>query len=205
MQDYGRYFDVEDMFCNLFFLAGKYGIKKDIFTHRLEGTNFVLSIEKGDYSNAYNQSVLDVFNDMIRLQLSSGDVDEEWDDYYWVGKVYFYIQNETHKPFSYIFLKFPFETVYKLFNPYHEMDMSQLLDVFYEEEKKTTIIKELSKRWKISTNTISKDTGIPFTTLTKYRKSDQYLYKASFANIYKLVEYFKAPLTLFLETVPQEK
>ena len=205
MEDNSRYFDVEDMFCNLFVLAGEYGIKKEIFTRSIEKHNFVLSIEKGDYRHAYEESVVDVFNDSLSFCLSSNDYENEWNEYYWVGKCYFYIQSETHKSFAYIFMKLPFDTLLNMFNPYHEKDLGHMLDYFYEKEKEVTILEMLCKRRKISIASLSKDVNIAESTLTKYRKSDEYLYKASFANIYILSQYFNCPETLFLEKIPQIK
>ena len=205
MVDINRYFDVEDMFCNLFTLAGHYGIKPDVFTRSIENHVFILCAEKGDYKNAYNESILDIFNSSLSFCLSSNETDGVYNDYYWVGKCYFYIQSETHKSFSYIFMKMPFSYLLSKFNPYHEMDMSQMLDLFYEQENKTTILKELCLRRKISISFLSKKTNIPESTLTKYRKNDDALYKASFTNIYMLSQFFDVPETLFLKTVPLKK
>ena len=205
MENLSRYFDVEDMFCTLFMLAGQQGIKKDVFTRSIESHNFVISIEKGDYANAYNESILDVFNDSLSFYLSDVSLDTIYNDYYWVGKCYFYIQSETKKSFSYIFLKLPFDELYRMYDLYHEMDMGKVLEVFKEKEKETTILKKLCERRKIKIPYLSKETNIPITTLTKYKKSDEYLYSASFKNIYQLTRYFEVPETLFLEEVPQEK
>lgn len=205
MEDYSRYFDVEDMFCNLFVLAGEYGVKQEVFTRSIEKHNFLLCIEKGDYKHAYDESLLSVFNDSLSFCLSDNDCENKWNNYYWVGKCYFYIQSETHKSFSYIFMKLPFEQLLNMFVPYHETDMSHILDFFYEKEKEHTIIELLCKRRKISSQYLSKETGIPVSTLRKYRQKDEYLLKASFSNIYLLAQFFSVPETLFLETVPQVK
>ena len=203
--DISRIFDVEDMFCNLFVLAGKCEIKKDVFTRSLESHIFCLSIEKRDYSHAYEMSVLEVFNEALDNCLSSNDYENVVDDYYWVGKCYFYIQSMTHKSFSYIFLKLPFEKLYKMYNPYHEVDFGNILDMFFEFEKEETIIKLLCKRRNITLTYVSKKTSIPISTLRKYRLSDEHLYKASFYYIYLLTNFFVVPETLFLKEIPQVK
>ena len=205
MEDYSRYFDVEDMFCNLFVLAGEYGVKQEVFTRSIEKHNFLLCIEKGDYKHAYDESLLSVFNDSLSFCLSDNDCENKWNDYYWVGKCYFYIQSETHKSFSYIFMKLPFEQLLNMFVPYHEIDMSHILDFFYEKEKEKTILRILCDRRKLSINKLSIETGIPKTTLIKYSKDDEFLYKASFTNIYLLSQYFSCPITTFLKSVPQIK
>ena len=205
MENDSRYFDVEDMFCNLFVIAGDYQIKKDLFTRSIERHPFVNDIEKGDFQQAYERSLLDVFKDCFGLQLSTNEQENVINDYYWVGKCYFYIQSETHKSFSYIFLKLPFEELHNMFYPYHETDISHILDIFLEKEKEHTIIELLCKRRKISVTYLSKETGIAVSTLRKYRQKDEYLYKASFNNIYRLVQFFSVPETLFLETVPTLK
>ena len=205
MKNDSRYFDVEDMFCNLFVIAGDYQIKKDLFTRSIEGHPFINDIEKGDFQQAYERPLLDVFKDCFGLQLSTNEQENVINDYYWVGKCYFYIQSETHKSFSYIFLKLPFEELHNMFYPYHETDISHILDIFLEKEKEHTIIELLCKRRKISVTYLSKETGIAVSTLRKYRQKDEYLYKASFNNIYRLVQFFSVPETLFLETIPTLK
>ena len=203
MDDFNRYFDVEDMFCNLFVLAGECEIKPDVFTRSIEKHNFIKCIEKGDYRHAYDESLLDVFNDSLSYCLNSNDYENEWNEYYWVGKCYFYIQSETHKSFSYIFMKFPFEELLPLFYPYHETDISHIYEIFLEKEKEKTILEILCKRRKLSIAKLSSIVNIPISTLTKYRKSDEYLYKASFENIYLLSQFFDCPETLFLQKIPQ--
>ena len=204
MKDDSRYFDVEELFCDLFSLAGHYQIKKDLFTRAIENHSFINDIEKGDYRHAYEYSPIEVINESLSSCFE--DVQgSEVNDYYWVGKCYFYIQSETHKSFSYIFLKLPFEELYELFYPYHESDISHILDMFLEKEKEHTIIELLCKRRKISSQYLSKETGIPVSTIRKYRQKDEYLFKASFSNIYLLTQFFSVPETLFLETVPQIK
>lgn len=198
------FFDVEDMFCSLFVLAGEYKIKEDIFTRKMENHHFIKSIEKGDYNHAYNESLLKIFDDEFSFNIASSDYENKWNDYYWVGKAYFYIQNKTHKSFSYIFLKLPFKELLDLYYPYHETDFSHILDIFNKKKEKT-ILELLCKRRKISISYLSNKTDIAISTLTKYRKNDAYLFKASFMNIYKLGEYFEVPITLFLDSIPNIK
>ena len=78
MDDFNRYFDVEDMFCNLFVLAGECEIKPDVFTRFIEKHNFIKCIEKGDYRHAYDESLLDVFNDSLSYCLNSNDYENEF-------------------------------------------------------------------------------------------------------------------------------
>lgn len=205
MDDFNRYFDVEDMFCSLFVLAGQHHIKPDVFTRSLESHRFIKAIETGDYRHAYDESLLDIFNDTSSLFLSSNTANNIWNEYYWVGKCYFYINDKTHKAFSYIFLKLPFKKLLDMYNPYHETDLGNILDIFLEKEKEITILEALVKRRKISLTLLSKEVDIAITTLRKYKNNDEYLYKASFINIYKLASYFNVPETLFLKEVFQKK
>ena len=92
-----------------------------------------------------------------------------------------------------------------MYNPYHEIDPGNVLDIFLEKEKEITILEALVKRRKISLTLLSKEVDIAITTLRKYKNNDEYLYKASFVNIYKLASYFNVPETLFLKEVFQKK
>ena len=96
-------------------------------------------------------------------------------------------------------LTLPLEKMLDLYNVYHEMDISQLVDYFHDKEKEETILRLLCKRYRCSINKLSKATGISVNTLNKYRSSDQSLYNASFQNIYKISVFFKTPISLFVE------
>ena len=204
MYDYNRYFDVEDMFSSLFVIAGQTHIKEDCFTRGLENHPFILDIEKGDYLKAYNYSVKEIFDEVSGVPIIE-DYRNVINNYYWVGKCYFYINDKTHKAFSYIFLKLPFKKLLDMYNPYHETDLGNVLDIFLEKEKEITILEALVKRRKISLTLLSKEVDIAISTLRKYKNNDEYLYKASFVNIYKLASYFNVPETLFLKEVFQKK
>ena len=197
------YFDIEDMFCRLFSLCGAERIKKEVFSYVLMKSHFAHLIEIKDYQKAYEETTVDVFKEMLDYPMSLHEEEFTYDDYYWVGKVYFHLQQITNKSFSYIFLKFPFEKLHSMYHLYHEIDISQVEEVYFEEEKKTTILKELIKLRGYSIPFISESTGIPVTTLRKYKKDDLFLYKASFKNIYSLSRFFNVPETMFLETIPE--
>ena len=61
-----------------------------------------------------------------------------------------------------------------------------------------TILRLLCERKRCSLNDISKATTLSLSTLKKYNSSDELLYKASFQNISKLINYFEVSYLLFV-------
>ena len=49
-----------------------------------------------------------------------------------------------------------------------------------------------------SLNDVAKDTNININSLIKYNSNDEYLYNASFKNVYKLINYFDVTNSLFI-------
>ncbi len=188
---------VRDTFANLFVLALKNKFHPYSFTYYLEKSEFLLSIEKDIYPNCINKSLEELFFDITGQEIK-GDYFGVYNDAYWCGIAYFELHMRLNKSFSYLFLKLPLVSMLDLYNVYHEMDISSLVQYFSEIEKKKTILRLLIENKKISVNDLSKATGINLNTLIKYSQSDDALYNASFQNIIKLVDYFDTTINLFV-------
>ena len=86
-----------------------------------------------------------------------------------------------------------------MYDVYHEMDFSALLECYNELEKEKTILRALCEEKHVSLSKLSKGTGISVNTLMKYNASDNALYKASFQNIIEIAAFLDAPISLFKE------
>ncbi len=169
------------------------------FTDYLANSDYVKNIEKGYLTDISDISVEEGYHSIVGNNIAKDDSFGIYNDAYWCGYCYFELFLMLRKPFSYLFLKLPLEKMLDLYNVYHEMDISQLVDYFHDKEKEETILRLLCKRYRCSINKLSKATGISVNTLNKYRSSDQSLYNASFQNIYKISVFFKTPISLFVE------
>ena len=88
-----------------------------------------------------------------------------------------------------------------MYDVYHEMDFSSLLEQFNKLDKEKTILRALCEERGCSISKLSNETKINKATLSKYNSSDNALYKGSFQYLYKLGNYFDIPLSLFAKTL----
>ena len=192
-------YDIKETFCRYFVVAIHNKMNLTAFTDYLASSDYLRNIEKGYLTDLSDISVEEGYHSIVGNNIAKDDSFGIYNDAYWCGYCYFELFLMLRKPFSYLFLKLPLEKMLDLYNVYHEMDISQLVDYFHDKEKEETILRLLCKRYRCSINKLSKATGISVNTLNKYRSSDQSLYNASFQNIYKISVFFKTPISLFVE------
>ena len=191
--------NTKETFARLFVLAVQNKINFSSFTYLLERSKFISIVESGVYSDYLNKPLTEIFFDITGNKINEDTSYGIFNDAYWCGYSFFELFLRTHKPFSYIFLKLPFEKLIEVYSIYHEMDFSSLLAYFNEQEKKFTILRLLCKNKKVSLPELSSSTGINLATLSKYNSGDEFLYKASFQNIVIISNVLDAPINLFIE------
>lgn len=191
--------DVKETFCRLFVLATSHEMHMHSFTYHLSRSDFVKNIEKGHFVDIANKKTEELFFEICHNSLAEDDSFGVYNAAYWCGEAYFYLFNKLHKSFSYIFLKLPFEKLIDLYDIFHEMDYSSLLNYFNEHEKDKTILRVLCEQKCCSISKLSKAIGVSVNTLSKYNASDEALYKGSFQNIIRIQKYFDCPVSLFIE------
>ncbi len=199
MIDYD-YKKLKDIFARIFVLAIHKKVNLYSFTKMLERSFFVKALEKNTYSSIFEDPIEDIFFSFTGIH-AYDDSFGYLNDAYWAGVCYFDLFYELKKPFSYLFLKLPFKKMLDMYNVYHEMDFSSLVEEFNRLEKETTILRLLCKSKGCTLKKISENTLININTLVRYNSSDELLYKGSFQNIIKLVNYFDTPINLFVEKI----
>lgn len=188
---------VKKVFAELFVFAVENKINLNSFTSALEKSEFINSIEKDRFIDLFNKPIKAIFRSIIDYEVDDVNVQGIFNDAYWAGQYYFDLFIKIKKPFSYLFLKLPLEKMMVVYDIFHEMDFSSFVEYFNKIEKEKTILRLLCERKKISISNLSKETNISFNTLLKYNFSDDTIYKASFQNIIRLVDFFQVPISLF--------
>ena len=193
---------IKELFARLFVMAVQNKINLFSFTYLLERSEFIQKIERGTYDGYFSRPLEDVFSDITGNRVSEDNSYGVFDDAYWCGYSYFEMHLRTRKPFSYLFLKLPLVRLIALYPAYHEMDVSSLLELFRQEEKKETILRFLCEQKKTSLAKLSYATGIGLPILSKYNASDEAIFKASFQNIIAICRFFDASTNLFIQRIP---
>lgn len=189
---------LRETFSRLFVIAVNNKMNLSSFSYQLERSEFIKKIEDGKYDDYFNKSLIFIFNDITGITINDDSSYGVYNDAYWCGYSYFEIFLRTKKSFSYIFLKLPLVKMMDIYPIYHEMDISSLLDLFAKQEQEKTILRALCEQNRISLPKLSTSTGIGLATLSKYNADDKALYNASFQNIVKIMNYFHAPINLFV-------
>ena len=195
-----NYFEIRQVsktFTELFVFAIGNKVNLSSFTSALEKSKFIEAIENDRYDDIFNKPIKAIFSTILDCAVDDVNVQGIYNDAYWAGQYYFELFMRIKKPFSYIFLKLPLEKMMVVYDIFHEMDFSSFVEYFNKIEKEKTILRLLCERKRISIPNLSKATNISVNTLFKYNSSDEALYKASFQNLIKLVDYFNVPVALF--------
>ena len=92
----------------------------------------------------------------------------------WSAEAYLRIQGATGLTFEAIFIYLPIGKMYELFSLYHEMDFSEVINLFNDLYKEKSVFAILLKRYKYNLVYVSNVTGIPYDTLysLKHRRRD---------------------------------
>lgn len=190
-----------DRFSRIFVLAIEERINLDLINDVLSKSSLVRNIEKNDYSELYNNSILDIVKHYFGSNLIEDDSLYKYNDAYWCGMVYMYIFYKYRKPLSYIFLVLPLKKLLDMYDVYHEMDISAIYEVFEEISKQKTILQLLFEKHRINNAEIAKLAGVNISTIVHLKKSDNYLYAGSFNNVHRIALALNEPDNLFLDKV----
>jgi hypothetical protein len=118
-------------------------------------------------------------------------LDEEKEDMgplYWAGIQYMNIFLNLGVPLKRALLCCPLSTMVDLYEPYHEMGESRLLERYLEIEKDNPVLRMFLRKNNLSVSSLSALTGIAETTLRYYAKDNEHLFSASYDSITKIKE-----------------
>ena len=185
----------------LFVMAVNSEIHYKVITDDMGDSDLIKQIENNDYSKVYDESIYDLFEEIFDLPYKDDDPFFNFNDAYWCGYVYTSIFYKYQKPFSYIFSVLPLKNLMDKYAVYHEMDISQIFELFEELETKETVFARLLKEKKLSMAFLSKETGISINTLKKYKESNHNLYNGKFSILKKIADRLLINDHLFLEKI----
>lgn len=190
---------VKETFARLFVLCVQSKMNLTAFTKELEKSEFVTKIEANKYDDYFNSSLESIFFDVTKTKIEKDESFGVYNDAYWCGWSYFELHQRTKKSFAFLFLKLPFSNLVDMYNVYHEMDFSSLLEQFLRLDKEKTILRALCTERGCSISKLSLVTKINKATLSKYNSSDDALLKGSFQAVYRIARYFDVPFSLFVK------
>ena len=110
---------------------------------------------------------------------------------YWTVWILSYYQWYTGKSFRIIQKEVTIERIRDMYNPYHEMDISQSDDRIIELSQQTrmeTYLKKYRKMAGLTQSQLSEETGIPIKTIQQYEQGRKDINKAQAEYVIKLAQ-----------------
>ena len=115
----------------------------------------------------------------------------------WAAESYLRIQGETKLTFETIFLYIPIKKMYELFDVYHEMAFSQIVEHFKKLFLNKSVLAMLIDTYKISIKYISEITDVSYNTLLSLKSRRRNIKKSNAVDILQIASVFNVrPETL---------
>ena len=130
----------------------------------------------------YSELIKEYFN--ASLLHESNDINPV----YWAGLQYINLLLDKKIPLNQLFILCPLKEMVSHYEIYHEMNETQLIEEFMNNEYKRSLLSLLIKHNNTSYKKLSVMTGISINTLKYYSKSNDILFKTSFDNIVLLMK-----------------
>ena len=198
---------ITDHMGQLFSMAVGSKINLEAITYSIERSDFAAELQASRCGQLVNSTAEELFESLFGRAdsgLSRLSYDGTYDDAYWCGWAYTQLLFETRLPLPYLFLVLPLERMLDLYPVYHEMDITQLIDLLEAERREETLMKRLLKRHGVKVPALSLQSGVSPNTINHYKKSDENLYAAGFQNVFRLAQALDVPPELFLQRLPLE-
>ena len=129
-------------------------------------------------------------NELLALILNKEPQTIETSDFatpeYWVGWVLAYAQWYLNKPYKELIGAFPCGKLIEAYFPYHEMDISQSLELFKSRLPTYCPLKELRKQRHFSQAELAVLSGVPIRTIKSYEQGTADIAKAQAETLYAL-------------------
>lgn len=131
-------------------------------------------------------------NELVGIVLNKEPQSIEVNSYaspeYWVGYVLAYAQWYLNKPFSVLMKALPCDKLINNYFPYHEMDISQSINLFVSRLPLHCPLKVLRTNKKLSQSELSLLSGVPLRTIKSYEQGSVDISKAQAETLYALAK-----------------
>lgn len=121
---------------------------------------------------------------------------------YWTGWALAYFQWETNLKFGQINNLIPITEIRTMYNPYHEMDISQFCDYMkslYNERNSVPNIKKIRLAAGLSQSELSKISEVPLKTIQQYEQKQKNINAAKAETIIKLAKSLSCTVEQLME------
>ena len=183
----GEAFDYAENFCGI-----KAGVFSLLFAHSNVGHYFSKGESKYVLGKSGPEIVIAVFEEIFTEPL----VEEykiynpsSYSETYWAGWVIAFYQWWTAKSFKEIFSSITFSQIKNLYHPFHEADVTKVVDILDQIIKKDNIqlnLKKLRLQSGLTQSELAKQSGVSLRSIQMYEQGHKDINKANADAIYRL-------------------
>ena len=160
----------------------------DAFAQNFISSPVCHALENADPVYALGKSA----NELLSLILGNEPLNIETSNYaspeYWVGWVLSYAQWYFNKPYAAIVAAIPCSQLLDNYFPYHEMDITQSMDLIAKYLKPVCLLKEIRKRRGLSQTQLANLSNVPLRTIKAYEQGTVDISKAQAETLYTLAQ-----------------
>lgn len=121
---------------------------------------------------------------------------------YWTGWALAYFQWQTNLAFKQINSLIPITEILAMYNPYHEMDISQFCDKMtelYKSRKSETNLKKYRLAAGLSQSELAEVSGVPVRTIQQYEQRVKNINAAKAESVIALSKALECPIEMLME------
>ena len=169
--------------------AYKYSYSTGALEKNICESSFFQALESSDNQNPIIDDVALIKQTFPEIEIDLNSV-PVYNQCLWAAESYLRIQNETKFTFELIFLYLPIKEMYGYFDIYHEMDFSQIVDVFKSRYEEKSVFAVLLNKYKFSLKDINIVTGVPYETLASLKQRKRDIKKVNVDTVIKIARFF---------------
>lgn len=183
----GEAFDYAENFC---------GVSADDFALFFAFSEVGYSFSKGESKYVLGKSGPEIVMDVLDIVFECPYSKEykiynpsSYSETYWAGWVIAFYQWWTAKSFKEIFSAITFSQIKKLYYPFHEADVTKVVDILNQIIKKDNIqlnLKKLRLQSGLTQNELAKQSGVSLRSIQMYEQGHKDINKANADAIYRL-------------------
>ena len=163
-------------------------IPEEEFFRAFIASGLARKFEKQDVFVLLGRSSSELLGDLYHIEPPESIAVDALSPEYWSGYALAYIQFQTRIPYHGLLRLIPYEELLHLYVPYHEMDLTSLLDYYSRRAKAFYGLAAMRKKSGLSQQQLSACSGVPVRTIRSYEQKQNDIRKASYETLASLAD-----------------
>lgn len=180
---------IQDKLATMYDLAINYEkIDIETFTNLFLNSKISKAFEQANPIYVLGKSANELLAIILNKDPINVDMDINRTPEYWVGWVLSYTSWYLNIPYKILLSAIPINKLILYYFPYHELDISRIVDLFKNKIKIYSILKTLRKEKKLSQNDLAILSGVPIRNIQAYEQGSIDISSARADSLYNLAK-----------------